>query len=373
MKHLFLYIGVLILSTIACNAQKTEQVESREVLKSNKTSNNFKPLKTVFELNLEADVNNDSILTEQEYRDFQFVGIRRNRFKEFSGYYKRITDIPYAAGGEEHQKLDVIIPVNRTASSLPVIIFVHGGGWKKGDKCDGYPLLDDFLKEGNYIGVSINYRLTNEAKWPAQLHDCKAAIRWVKANAEMYGIDKEKIGLWGTSAGGHLVSMLAVTANNERFEGVVGSHLTESASVTCAINGFGPSDLMLEGTLLNKVVYNDFSDPGYNVFNLIGVEDLKQKAKNASPIYWVHNNVPPFLSYHGVLDEGVPIKHSDRLHEKLKAKGAKDAYLLRIENMEHGHGGGKFTETTRYLFNFFERFLREKPIKIDAITTLKQP
>ena len=111
-----------------------------------------------------------------------------------------IQDVNYAGTDNPVQVLDIVIPENRSAEMLPAIVYIHGGGWQGGDKGNAIKTLKPFIGEGDYIGLAINYRLSDETKWPAQIHDCKAAIRWIKGNADKYGIDKERIGVWGTSA-----------------------------------------------------------------------------------------------------------------------------------------------------------------------------
>jgi acetyl esterase/lipase len=106
-------------------------------------------------------------------------------------------DIPYADTGNPRHRLDLYLPNKRTSDKLPVIVFFHGGGWMQGDKSDGPGRLLPFLRTGQYAGVSAGYRLSGEAQWPAQICDCKAAIRWVRANAAKYGLDADHIGVWG--------------------------------------------------------------------------------------------------------------------------------------------------------------------------------
>ena len=118
-------------------------------------------------------------------------------------------DISYAGTDNLRQKLDLLLPKKRTKDSpLPVIAFIHGGAWLAGDKRSAHRRLAGFVSTGDFAGVSIGYRLSQEKIWPAQIHDCKAAIRWIHGNAKKYGLDAERIAVWGASAGGHLVAML---------------------------------------------------------------------------------------------------------------------------------------------------------------------
>ena len=152
-------------------------------------------------------------------------------------------DVRYGKAGDRPLLLDIIRPKEDSAAPRPVIAFIHGGGWRGGDKASAMGNLLPFAAFGNYFCVSIEYRLSGVATWPAQIHDCKAAIRWLKANAKQYNIDPEKIGVWGGSAGGHLVSMLGVSGGAKELEGDCGSP-EQSSRVACVVDFCGPSDFM---------------------------------------------------------------------------------------------------------------------------------
>ena len=156
-------------------------------------------------------------------------------------------DVPYAANANPRQTLDLYLPKERTAGTkLPVIVFIHGGGWVGGNKSSGRAALQDFVAGGNYAAASVAYRLAGEARWPAQIQDCKAAIRWIRANAASLGIDGERIAVMGTSAGGTLATLLGVSADVAALEGEVGSHAGTSSRVTCVVNRFGRLDFDAE-------------------------------------------------------------------------------------------------------------------------------
>ena len=126
---------------------------------------------------------------------------------------KKTADVDYVGEGNPRQTLDLYVPGTKPEKALPVILWIHGGAWAKGSKYQpGMAMRAAGL--GDCAVVSINYRLTNEAAWPAQLHDCKAALRWVRANAKEHHLDAEKIVVWGASAGGHLVSMIEMPAES---------------------------------------------------------------------------------------------------------------------------------------------------------------
>ncbi len=132
-------------------------------------------------------------------------------------------DVPYAGTSDPRQRLDLLLPTHRTAANkpLPVIVYIHGGGWSLGDKQQGLKYLKPFVETGDYAGVSIGYRLSQDATWPAQIHDCKAAIRWIRAVASRYNLDADRIAAIGHSAGGHLVSMLGTSDGVQEHEGTL--------------------------------------------------------------------------------------------------------------------------------------------------------
>jgi acetyl esterase/lipase len=150
-----------------------------------------------------------------------------------------IKDIEYAKIGDVSNKLDLYIPKNDGSKPLPLIIFIHGGGWLGGDKAKPYIPIIPTVEKG-YINASINYRLSNVAKFPACVEDCKSAVRWLRANAKKYNINPDKIGVWGESAGGHLSLMVGCADTSAGFD--VGDNLKVSSRVQAVISVFGPAD-----------------------------------------------------------------------------------------------------------------------------------
>src|SRR5262249_16290821 len=129
--------------------------------------------------------------------------------KKLPDTVKLEADVRYAGKKNKRQQLNLLLPRKpKDDKPLPVIVYVHGGAWLAGDRAGGHGKLAGYVADGEYAGVSVGYRLTGEAIWPAQIHDCKAAIRWVRANAKKYNLDPDRIGVVGDSAGGHLVAML---------------------------------------------------------------------------------------------------------------------------------------------------------------------
>ena len=145
---------------------------------------------------------------------------------------KLVADLPYADNDNPRQQLDLLLP-ERPADEkpLPVVVFIHGGAWRGGDRKGGQRMVAPLVAAGDYAGASVGYRLSGEAIWPAQIHDCKAAIRWLRANAKKYNLDPDKIAVWGASAGGHLVAMLGTSGGVKELEGTLGKHTDQSSRV----------------------------------------------------------------------------------------------------------------------------------------------
>ncbi len=244
-------------------------------------------------------------------------------------------DIAYAGTDNPRQTLDVYLPKKRaTTTPLPVIVFIHGGGWRAGDKAAGAGSLSRFVAGGEYAGVSVGYRLTSEAQWPAQIHDCKAAVRWVRGNAKELNLDADKIAVWGTSAGGHLVSMLGTSGDVKELEGTLGSHTTQSSRVSCVVNFFGPENFV---TMVDKPSTMDRTTKDYPEALLIGgrVQDVPEKAEAASPVTYISSDDPPFLTAHGTKDPLVPYDQALELDAALKKAGVSH-HLIEMTGAGHG-------------------------------------
>lgn len=273
---------------------------------------------------------------------------QRNRGSAIEGY--RITaDIPYAGTDNPRQMLDLALPEKRKSDrALPVVAFIHGGGWRNGSKNGGLRRLAPYLQAGGCAGVSIGYRLSDEAKWPAQIHDCKAAIRWLKANARKYNLDPDRIAVHGTSAGGHLVAMLGVTGDNAELNGQLGPHVDEDNRVACVVDYFGPTELLTMDDHPSKIVHNAPDSPESL---LIGgaIQKNREKTRNASPITHVSKDDAPILIGHGTEDELVAYQQSVDFHAKLKKAGV-DSTLITVKGAGHGLGGRELQSlVTRFL------------------------
>jgi acetyl esterase/lipase len=271
-------------------------------------------------------------------------------------------NIPYAATNDPRQTLDLYLPRKSPGDKpLPVIVNIHGGAFRMGDKSMGVRELLPLVARSDYAVASINYRLSGQAIWPAQIHDCKAAIRWVRANARKYNFDPEKMGVIGASAGGHLVAMLGTSGGLDALEGDLGPNKRTSSKVQCVVDQFGPSDLLAMGGT------HDAGDSPES--QLIGgaVQANKDAARFASPITYVTPDDPPFLILHGTADPLVPFNQSERLASRLKEAGVS---CLFIPVTGAGHGGFRTQEVPSRIRQFFDKHLRGSDVGTIAETPI---
>ena len=237
-------------------------------------------------------------------------------------------DLPYQPTAHERQKLDLYVPEN-SERPLPLIIWIHGGRWRYGTKED-CPVLP-WTREG-YVVASINYRLSQDARFPAQIEDCKAAIRWLRTNAAQYKIDPDRVAAWGGSAGGHLASLLGTTGDVTEWEQ---GHAAGSSRVQAVIDWFGRADLTQACT---DPVLGD--SPSALLIGGSG-PGFAELARKASPITHVSADDPPFLIMHGDMDNVVPLSQSRAFAEALRAAGVK-VKLVVLKGV--GHGGVEFKQ-----------------------------
>ncbi|MFI5420430.1 MAG: alpha/beta hydrolase fold domain-containing protein [Nitrososphaerales archaeon] len=215
------------------------------------------------------------------------------------------------------QTLDLYLPFVATTHPLPLAIFVHGGGLTMGDKSDINPVFLNTLASAGYAVASLNYRLAPLYKFPAQLLDVKCAIRFLRDNAHIYGVNGSEIFAFGTSAGGQLVALAALTGRNSTFD--VGAYLNESSGIVAGVDMFGPANL---------TSFASYSTPQKIFGN--GQNNLVL----ASPTHYVTPNSPPILIIQGVNDSTVPESQSIQLYNALTTAGDQTQLLL-IQNMGH--------------------------------------
>jgi len=255
-------------------------------------------------------------------------------------------DLEYVAEGHARNRLDLYLPA-KSDRPLLVIVWIHGGAWLAGSK-EGCPAIP-FVAKG-YAVASINYRLSQHAVFPAQIEDCKAAIRWLRANAEKYRLDPKHVGVWGASAGGHLVALLGTSGDVKELEGN-GGDLAQSSRVQCVVDWFGPTDFTKMGSS-----HDDANAPEAK---LIGgpVQENKEKSARANPITYVSKDSAPFLIMHGEEDKVVPIGQSELLDEALRKAGVESTFV-RIPGNGHGGPGFASPENRKKIEEFFAKHLK---------------
>ena len=253
-----------------------------------------------------------------------------------------LRDLQYVPDGHPRHRLDLYLP-EKAGGPLPVIVWIHGGAWMMGNKdhCPAAP----FAAKG-YAVASINYRLSQQAVFPAQIEDCQAAVRWLRANAKKYNLDPAHVGVWGASAGGHLAALLGTMESK-----IDSADRDHSARVQAVVDWFGPADFLHMG--------RQFESADSPVARLLGgpIGKNQEKARRASPVTYVGKDAPPFLIMHGDQDNVVPLRQSELLAEVLKKAGAKVTF--RVIHGE-GHGGPQFgtPENRKLVKEFFDQNLR---------------
>ncbi len=270
---------------------------------------------------------------------------------------KALHDVEYAGVNGQSLRLDLYEP-KTIPDQVPVLVWIHGGAWNRGSK-DFCPIA--FMAAQRLAIVSIDYRLAPGATFPAQLCDCKGAIRWLRAHASQYQLDPDRIGVFGASAGGHLALLLAATADDPWLEGDVGGNLAYSSRVQCVCAFYPPTDL-------NRLVTNpaDRKDPHSDVGKLLGgpVADNVAKANVASPLFYVNKTCAPVFLMHGGNDTLVPPEQSRLMYRALKQSGV-EAQLEIIPNQ--GHGIIAPPPVADEIYRFFARHLGDARAANEAL------
>jgi acetyl esterase/lipase len=247
-------------------------------------------------------------------------------------------DLVFASVGGKNLKLQLYRPDNNS-TNVPVVVLIYGGAWMMRTLPMETPKAV-WLATHSYAAAVIDYRLSSDALFPAQIYDCKAAVRWLRANAAKYGLDAAHIGAWGESSGGHLASLLGVTDNVAALEGD-GGNTNESSQVQAVVDFFGPTDFLraqahsLPGSWINH------DSPTSPESRLIGgaIQKNPDKAEQANPIKYVTHDAPPFLIVHGEQDPLVPCNQSELLYAALK-QARVNVTFYKIAGA--GHGGPAF-------------------------------
>lgn len=271
---------------------------------------------------------------------------------------EQLSNVDYVGMGNPHQAMDILVPADHATQKRPLVVFIHGGAWNSGEKENGMGVIRAIASTGDYVAATLNYRLSPEAIWPAQIFDCKAAIRYLRGKADDYGIDPENIGIIGVSAGGHLVSMLGTTNGIPSLEGDLGAYSEFSSNVQCVVNFFGPTDfLTMSGDRMNP-------NPINQLLGGLG-PDLTEKAKQASPVTWVTKDSAPFFTAHGTNDPLVPYSQAEELNGVLGKAGV-ESHLIKMVGGGHGFESNDLNLRIR---QFLDKHLRKKvtPISDEPI------
>lgn len=304
-----------------------------------------------------VDKNHDQTISLPEHIAY----LNREINKTGKDKFRLVQNIPYAETQNPRQTIDLFLPEKRKkGQALPLVIWIHGGGWKNGDKKSGHSpnRLPAIVQTGRYIGASISYRLSGEEIWPAQIHDCKAAIRWLRAHAKKYGIDQTRIAAWGSSAGGHLVSMLGVTDRNDELEGTVGTHSTQSSKIQAVVNYYGPSALLQMNDHPSRINHNAPDSPESQLLGF-PIQEKKKLTRQASPLSYVSKDDAPFIHFHGTNDPLVPYAQSKVLHQSMKEQSV-SSILITLEKGGHSMPG-EFTQKYVIPFLDFTLYSKGKP------------
>lgn len=309
-----------------------------------------------------------------------------------------VADVKNDDGAERQLHMNVFVPPEAKDAKVPVLVFIHGGGWAAGsyegddakavqetsravggnrtlmsrDNISSYRIFKDVLNHGIAF-VSVDYRLNSEAAFPAQIYDVKAAVRFVRAHADEYGLDAERIAVAGSSAGAHLAAELALTSGNEKLEGYEGGNLEYSSSVMACVDYYGPTNLLTmapemstrlqtpaeaaethDSVRANESILLGFTSEGEGVGTLRQVAEANDKsskywpmvelAKLASPVYQVTKEAPPFFIAHGGSDSLVPTQQSISLQQTLTEAGVENLYMCN-STAPHGYQGENVNHT----------------------------
>jgi len=253
------------------------------------------------------------------------------------GVEERLDAVVSAVPGYRELTLDVFRAADRRGEVLPLIVWIHGGGWESGSPKHDWPFLTAAGSRSRIMGAGfalavVTYRFSSEATFPAQLEDVKAALRWLHRNADEIGVDRRAFTVWGESAGGHLAALAALTSVAASGWDGAGR---EDERVAAAVVWYAPSDFhALQSPALDGGV-EDTAVP-----RLLGgrVQEVRAVATAASPVTWVSPSAPPMLLVHGTEDLLVPAEQSRRLAEALRRVGA-DVRLHLVPGADHGFDG----------------------------------
>ncbi len=279
-----------------------------------------------------------------------------------------LADISYIPNGDDAQKLDLYLPEKPAEHPLPLIVHIHGGGWMGGNK---FPCPVIGMVSKGYAVASVEYRFSQKAKFPAQIQDCQAAIRWLRANSKQHNIDPKRVGAVGGSAGGHL-SALVGTAGGKKAFTPIGGNEEQSDRVQAVCDIYGPANFSTvmkqandDKNVRNIFKFNSPSDP-YSQLIGVSLEGNKEKTDAVSPVNYVSQDNPPMLILHGTHDTLVPYAQSEELAAALKEKGV-EVWLQKLPGSGHGGGGFGKLPIVNLMQTFFDKHLKGADVKIELV------
>jgi len=289
-----------------------------------------------------------SLKTTNDKNEDENTSESKGKYIDMSEFNKTELNLTYTDSQNDSQQLDIIYP---TVGNAPykVIVSIHGGGWSTGDRKSSSLKAIQMATQQGYAVVNVGYRLTDEAKWPAQLYDVKAAIRFLRANAREYRLDTRTIVVWGNSAGGHLASMLAATNGMKDMEDLSMGNSRFSSDIQGVVSWYGISDI---GKLPDASIGMADSLMGFKV------REEVEKAKLASPIYYINKDFPPIFMIHGTNDRVVPFEQSIVFAKKINnVTGKKQASLKLHINAIHSDEQMKSIENVDECLNFIDKIM----------------
>jgi acetyl esterase/lipase len=279
-----------------------------------------------------------------------------------SVYKRKWLDVCYAHQST-NQRLDIYLP-DEGEGLFPVIAVIHGGAFMMGDKRDvqQLPMLEGLKRD--YAVVCIEYRLSGEAIFPAQIHDCKAAIRFIRENAQKYRFDPRRIAAWGGSAGGHLSSLVGTSAGVKDLEDLSMGFPSEECSVQAVVDWYGPTENFLkmdEEFEASGCGVPDHSAPESPESMLLGrlITEVPELVRKASPMTYVSAKTPPFLIQHGLQDQLVPVQQSIHFAEAIeKAAGKERVVLELLPGVYHADPAFETPQNTKRVLDFLDSVLK---------------
>jgi acetyl esterase/lipase len=269
---------------------------------------------------------------------------------------KAQTNIPYVENGHRNQVLDIYLPEKLSEKPLPLMIWIHGGAWMGGNQANP-PVM--FLVSKGFALASIQHRMSSDAKWPAQSYDCKAAVRFLRANAAKYNFDPDHFGIGGDSSGGHLAAFMGTSGDVKEIEGDLGSNGV-SSRIQAVVDWFGPTDFtaMAQQSGRGGMIQHDDANSPESMLLGGAVQQNRDLAKTANPLTYIDKNDPPFLIMHGDNDTLVPLGQSIMLAKALIDAGV-EVTMKTLAGAGHEDAKFRNAENQRLIEEFLSRKLKQ--------------